>query len=502
MIARELANALLARLEAAGVSATGITADSRRVRPGEIFAAWPGAATDGRRFIDAAVERGAAAVLWDDADGFAPGALPVPAFAAPGLRLLAGHLANLIQGEPSRKLWMCGVTGTNGKTTVSQWIARSLSDLGESCGVIGTLGNGFPGRLADALNTTPDALELHRLLADFVAQGARAAAMEVSSIGLDQGRVNGARFNAAIFTNLTRDHLDYHGTMEAYAEAKARLFDLPELGTAILNLDDAFGVTLAQRLAARGAEVVGYSLGAANAGLAGRTLIAEGVHASSTGLGFTLKWAGQRYEMHVRMVAGFNVANLLAVAAALLTRDFAPADILHVLGRLTPPEGRMQLVGGVGEPLVIVDYAHSPDALAKVLDAVRGTATARGGQVCCVFGCGGDRDPGKRPMMGEVARQRADRVIVTSDNPRSEDPLKIIAAVAAGAGPRAESVVDRAQAIRIAIAEAGANDVVVLAGKGHEPYQEVLGVRVPFSDVEQAKTALRAWNTHKRGDAC
>lgn len=503
MTARE-ALSLLGRLEAAGVRAAGITADSRRVRAGDVFAAWPGAATDGRRFVGAAIEAGAAAVLWDDSDGVRPEALPVPALPVPGLRGLGGHLANLVYGEPSKKLWMCGVTGTNGKTTVSQWVARTLADLGESCGVIGTLGNGFPGRLTDTVNTTPDALDLHRLLSEFVAQGARATAMEVSSIGLDQGRVNGVRFNAAIFTNLTRDHLDYHGTMEAYADAKARLFDLPELGIAIVNLDDAFGATLARRLSARGTDVVGYSQSAERVAAVPdiRCLLADGVHASSSGFGFSLHWEGAHHEMQVRMVAGFNVSNLLAVAAALLTRGFAPADVLHVLGRLTPPAGRMQLVGGVGEPLVVVDYAHSPDALAKVLDAVRGTAAARGGQVSCVFGCGGDRDPGKRPIMGDVARQRADRVIVTSDNPRTEDPLKILDAVAAGAGPHAESVLDRAQAIRIAITEASANDVVVLAGKGHEPYQEVMGVRVPFSDIEQAKSALLQWNKHKRGDAC
>ncbi len=493
------ASAILGRLRAAGVVPQGITADSRKVGAGDVFAAWPGFRTDGRRYLGAAVERGASALLWESGDGFNPGPLPLPSLPVEGLRELAGHLAHEIYGRPSAALWLAGVTGTNGKTTVSQMLARALEELGTRCGIVGTLGSGFPGELEAAINTTPDALELHRRLAGFVAAGAGAAAMEVSSIGLDQGRVNGARFDVAIFTNLSRDHLDYHGSMEVYAEAKARLFTLPEVRTCVLNIDDAFGLLQARRLVAEGRDVIACTLYAANAGAVpgARTLLADRLHVAAAGLRFSLHWDGHEAEVPVRMVAPFNVSNLLAVVGALLARGVAFDELLPVVARLTPPEGRMQLLGGVCEPLVVVDYAHTPDALAKVLEALRGTVHSRRGRLVCVFGCGGDRDPGKRPMMGEVARQLADRVVVTSDNPRTEDPQKIIEAVAAGAGPDAECVVDRAQAIRLAIAEAAADDVVVIAGKGHEPYQEVLGQRLPFSDLEQAHAALHAW--HAKG---
>ncbi|TAH49508.1 MAG: UDP-N-acetylmuramoyl-L-alanyl-D-glutamate--2,6-diaminopimelate ligase [Betaproteobacteria bacterium] len=492
---------ILERLAAAGVHARGITADSRKLGAGEVFAAWPGYRTDGRRYIDAAVERGAAAVLWESGDGFQAGALPVPSVAVEGLRDAAGFLAHEIYGRPSEQLWLAGITGTNGKTTVSQWLARVLERLGTRCGVIGTLGCGFPGNLAASLNTTPDALELHGMLASFLAAGAAAATMEVSSIGLDQGRVNGALVDVAIFTNLSRDHLDYHGTMDAYAAAKARLFSLPGVCCSVINLDDAFGLLQARALAAGGAELIGYTLAAGNATAARgiRVLVAEHLRMTPTGLQFDLSWDGRRSEVAVRMVAPFNVSNLLAVIGALLARGIALADILPVVSQLTPPEGRMQLVGGEGEPLIVIDYAHTPDALAKVLEAVRDTAHSRGGRLVCVFGCGGDRDPGKRPIMGEVVRQLADRVLITSDNPRSEDPLRIIEAVAAGAGPSAEHIIDRAEAIRRSVVDAGRDDVVVIAGKGHEPYQEVLGVRLPFSDLEQAREALKLWH-ERRGE--
>ena len=487
---------ILARLRAAGVSPVGITADSRKLGAGEVFAAWPGFRTDGRRYIGSAVERGAAAVLWESADGFNPGGLPVPSLAVGGLRDFAGHLAHEVYGRPSDKLWLVGVTGTNGKTTVSQMLAAALQGLGTRCGIVGTLGNGFPGALESALNTTPDALELHRLLAEFVRADAGAAAMEVSSIGLDQGRVNGACFDVAIFTNLSRDHLDYHGSMEAYGEAKARLFALPGVATSIINVDDPFGLMLARRLVAEQRDVIACTLYHANhdAVRGARTLLADRLQASATGLRFTLQWEGRSAEIQVRMVAPFNVSNLLAVAGALLARGVPFDELQPILARLRPPEGRMQLVGGVCEPLIVIDYAHTPDALAQVLESLRTTVHSRNGRLVCVFGCGGDRDPGKRPMMGEVAARLADRVIVTSDNPRSEDPLKILNAVAAGAGPAAERIVDRAQAISLAVSEAEADDVIVIAGKGHEPYQEVLGQRLPFSDLEQANIALRAWH--------
>lgn len=499
-----MASEILARLNAAGVTPAGITADTRKLVAGDVFAAWPGYATDGRRYIPDAIARGASAVLWDSADGYQVEALPVPAMGVERLRDLGGYLAHEIYARPSDSLWTAGVTGTNGKTTVSQWLASAMSELGERCGVIGTLGRGYPGgALIDAGNTTPDALEIHRLLAGFVQDAAKGVAMEVSSIGLEQGRVNGVRFDVAIYTNLSRDHLDYHGSMDAYAASKAKLFDIPHIGHAVINLDDAFGLSQARRVTALGVPVIGYTRVASNAtAVAGaRVLVADDLQASAAGLRFSVLWEGERADLQVRMVAPFNVSNLLAVMASLLTRGAALEDVVRVAARLTPLEGRMQLVGGIAEPLVVVDYAHSPDALGKVLEAVRTTAATRGGRLVCVFGCGGDRDPGKRPLMGAVASEFADRCIITSDNPRSEDPDVIIEQIAQGAAAGAERITDRAGAIARAIGEAGADDVIVVAGKGHEPYQEINGRRLPFSDIEQARLALQAWHRAHGGAA-
>ncbi|HRD34227.1 MAG TPA: UDP-N-acetylmuramoyl-L-alanyl-D-glutamate--2,6-diaminopimelate ligase [Rhodocyclaceae bacterium] len=490
---------ILARLRDQGVTPSSITADSRKLAHGDVFAAWPGFATDGRKFIPAAVANGAAAVVWECGDGFVADPLPQPSIGVESLRHVAGHLAHEIFGRPSAALWTVGVTGTNGKTTVTQWLARALADLGLPCGVIGTLGNGFPGQLSDPVNTTPDALELHRFLADFRAQGATAAVMEVSSIGLEQGRVNGVLFDVAVFTNLSRDHLDYHGDMARYGAAKAALFQQPGLAHAVVNVDDSFGLALAGRLVGGGLDVIACSCvpGSSSTIAGARMLVAHDLRMVPAGLKFALAWQGERVDVQAKLVAEFNVSNLLSVIGALLARDVPLADVARVIARLTPPAGRMQLIGGIGEPLVIVDYAHSPDALAKVLEAARPTAVARGGRLACVFGCGGDRDRGKRPLMGEIAARLADRVIVTSDNPRSEEPLAIIGDIVQAAGCAAETIPDRAAAIRTAIVEAGADDVVVLAGKGHEPYQEVCGRRHPFSDGEEAARSLLAWQTRE-----
>ncbi|MDR2925033.1 MAG: UDP-N-acetylmuramoyl-L-alanyl-D-glutamate--2,6-diaminopimelate ligase [Azoarcus sp.] len=482
---------VLIRLAEAGIRPRGMSVDSRRVRDGDVFAAWPGAANDGRRHIGAALSRGASAALYESGDGFRFPEADRPVFAIEGLRALAGYLADEIYGKPSEKLWLAGVTGTNGKTSISYWIARVLETLGNPCGIIGTLGSGFPDALAAGMNTTPDAAEVHRLLAGFLASGAQAAAMEVSSIGVDQGRVNGVRFDVGVLTNLTQDHLDYHGTMRAYGEAKARFLDLPEAGAAI-NLDDGFGAEQAARLAARGKRVIGFSLNERVSAPAGvEKLLASDVRANPTGLRFDVLWEDCRVALDVSLVGRFNASNLLAVIGALLLRGEALDEIAEAVKTLAPPLGRMQLIGG-GEPLVVVDYAHTPDALAKALEAARETAKSRGGRLICVFGCGGGRDTGKRPLMGEAAARLADRVLVTSDNPRFEAPQKIIDDILKGAGSEAAAVVDRAEAIQLAVNEAGAADVVLVAGKGHEPYQEICGERHPFSDAEQAHRALAA----------
>ena len=380
-------------------------------------------------------------------------------------------------------LFMIGVTGTNGKTSVTQWIAHALTRLGRKCALVGTLGNGFPDALVPGPNTTPGAAVLQQLLPEFVRQGAQACAMEVSSIGLHQKRVAGIAFDVAVFTNFTRDHLDYHGDMAEYAAMKRKLFEMPGLRSAVINLDDPFGSELAAQLAGR-VRTIGYTL--ADARGADSVLRAENLNLSGAGIAFDI--AGTHFTAPV--IGRFNAANLLAVIGALSAGGESPADIAGVLQDIAPPAGRMQTLGGVAAPLVVVDYAHSPDALEKVLTTLRETATVRGGKLVCVFGCGGDRDAGKRPLMGAIAEQCADSVVVTSDNPRSEDPQVIIAAICEGMQRIPTIEVDRAQAITHAIQQADTRDVILLAGKGHEPYQEIAGVRLPFSDELTAKSAL------------
>ncbi|WP_153145476.1 UDP-N-acetylmuramoyl-L-alanyl-D-glutamate--2,6-diaminopimelate ligase [Dechloromonas sp. H13] len=471
---------ILDRLAALGVKAAGVADDSRQVAPGDLFLAYPGDLADGRRYIGDALARGAAAVLWQAGGDFAWN----PAWTAANLqvdalRALAGPLAHAVHGAPSEGLSLIAITGTNGKTTVSQFIAQVHV---RRCAVIGTLGAGFPGALAETGFTTPEATTLMRLLAGFRRAGAEACALEASSIGIEEGRMNGARVDVAVFTNFTRDHLDYHGSMEAYAAAKRKLFIWPGLRTAIVNLDDALGRQLAGATTA--ATVLGYAIGDT-----GAAVRAEQLCETPQGQRFTLVLPDGSAVVETPLLGRYNVSNLLAVAAVLHDAGVVADDVARRLSNVHAPAGRLERLGCVGEPLVVVDYAHTPDALENVLLTLRAVANARGGRLEVVFGCGGDRDPGKRPQMGEVAVRLADRVLLTSDNPRGEDPERIIADIRAGAGT-AESEVDRAEAIRRAICRAAVTDVVLLAGKGHEAYQERAGVRTPFSDLEQARLAL------------
>ncbi len=460
---------------------TSLTSDSRRVTPSAAFFAWPGASGDGRRHIAQAIERGCAAVVWER-EGFAwDGARKTPNAGVDGLRSQAGFLANEFYGRPSESMWICGVTGTNGKTSCSQWLAHILSLKEIKTGVIGTLGAGFSSSLAPVENTTPDPLELHRMLAEFKAAGARAVAMEVSSHGLDQGRVNGVAFDCALFTNLTHDHLDYHGTLEAYAAAKARLFDAPGLAAAVLNLDDPFGARLAKRLETRGVRTIGYSLSGVPA--------AEFISASSLeGQRARIDSSWGSAEVTIPQLGRFNVANALGVLGCLLAKGIGFDEGVRLLEALPQVAGRMQKIGD--RPLVVVDYAHTPDALDKVLSALKPVAQARGGRLVAVFGAGGGRDKAKRPVMGSVAAARADRVVLTSDNPRGEDPLAIIEQIRLGVSGKCEIEADRTAAIESAIASASPADVVLIAGKGHESFQEIAGRRLPFSDAAVAGAAL------------
>ncbi|MBI4754250.1 MAG: UDP-N-acetylmuramoyl-L-alanyl-D-glutamate--2,6-diaminopimelate ligase [Betaproteobacteria bacterium] len=490
-----MARSILADPALRGVAPSRACADSRAMEPGDLFLAYPGQRADGRRHIADAVRRGAAAVVWER-QGYAwDETLEVPNVAVDGLQNLSGHLAHRVFGCPSEHMAVIGVTGTNGKTTVSQWIGSALGTLGRPCGVIGTLGSGFPGALVAALNTTPDAVTVHGLLAGFRSQGATAAAMEVSSIGLDQGRVNGVRFAVAVLTNLSRDHLEYHGSMEDYARAKAGLFSLPGVGVAVLNLEDAFGREIARRLKGSGVRRIGYTLdGAATRDSdVDEIVAATSVELTAQGQRVRVRTPGGEASIEARLVGRFNAANLLATLATLLALDLPLEPAVAALHRLTPPRGRMDMQGGEGEPLVVVDYAHTPDALEQALRALRETARVRGGRLVCVFGCGGDRDPGKRPLMGAVAARLADRVLLTSDNPRSEDPDAIIDAIAAGMSAAAARITDRAGAIAAAVGQAQSADVVLVAGKGHEDYQETHGQRRHFSDAEEVARALSLW---------
>ncbi len=497
MRVEETVNRILETLRAQGVGVTSLCTDSRRVAPGDVFLAYRGERADGRRHIGAAVERGASAVLWER-EGFDwESGGRIPQIPVENLRSLAGHIAHAVYGRPSEKLWIAGVTGTNGKTSVSQWAAQGMATLGRRCGVVGTLGIGYPGALRDSENTTPDAVELHKALANFAAEGAQAVVMEASSIGLDQDRVNGVRFATAAYTNLSRDHLDYHGDMESYAKAKRKLFETEGLAAAVINLDDVQGAALANALAGSGVQRVGYSLFAGGAEHAGveRHIEARDISLSGRGASFLLAGSWGEAAIETPVVGRYNVANLLAVAGILFSARFSLPQVAEALCAIRAVPGRMDRYGGGGLPLVVVDYAHTPDALEKVLAALADLARGAGGRLVCVFGCGGERDRGKRSLMGAVASRYADRVIITSDNPRGEDPQAIADEIVPGIGSGipAEVILDRTSAIGEAVRGALERDVVLLAGKGHETYQEIAGRRLPFSDGAEAMRALRDW---------
>ena len=490
------------RLDWKAVGALGIRRlinDSRAVRPGDTFVAYPGQSRDGREFIPQALARGAASVLWERA-GFRWN----PRWRAPNLgvrqlRRNAGEIASRVHGRPSARLHVIGVTGTNGKTTCSQWIAQALTRCGRRCAVIGTLGYGVRAPLRPLANTTPDALWLHAQLAEFARRGAQAVAMEVSSIGLDQDRVAGVEFDVALFTNLSRDHLEYHRTMRRYGEAKARLFAWQTLRHAVVNLDDDFGAALARGIGRPGLEVIGYGFTAARGAPLAR-VTGSNLVTSARGVSFDAKtpWGAARVTSPV--LGRHNAYNLLGTLAVLLASGVTLRKAVAALSALMPVPGRLQRVGGGPRPLVVVDYAHTPDALEQALTTLRGLLdsnasrlTPHTSRLICVFGCGGERDRGKRPQMGRVAAALADRVVITSDNPRGEDPRQIIEDIVGGvrrAGGGMAIEPDRRAAILRAVQEARRGDIVLLAGKGHEEYQEIRGARRPFSDAAVAREAV------------
>jgi UDP-N-acetylmuramoyl-L-alanyl-D-glutamate--2,6-diaminopimelate ligase len=462
-----------------------LTLDSRNVRPGDLFLAVPGAKVDGRAHIADALKSGAAAVAYEVDGATVLPLTDVPLIPVKGLIAQLSDIAGRFYGEPSRLVNMVGVTGTNGKTSITQLIAQALDALGEHCGLIGTLGTGFHGALKSGRLTTPDPIAVQSTLYDLKKAGARAVAMEVSSHALEQGRVAALDFDIAVLSNLSRDHLDYHGSMQAYAEAKAKLFAWSGLKCRVLNLDDAFGRQLAEQ--EQESRLITYSLSDSSA-----TLYCRDAQFDDHGVRATLVTAHGEYSLRSTLLGRFNLSNVLAAVGALMGMGYPLDDILKVMRQVQGPQGRMQRLGGADKPLVVVDYAHTPDALEKVLEALRPHAK---GQLLCLFGCGGDRDSGKRPLMAEVAERLADRVLVTDDNPRSEDPLRIFDDIRPGfsAAANAAFIAGRGAAIAELIASAGLDDVVVLAGKGHEDYQEIKGERQPFSDLEHAAQALAAW---------
>jgi len=514
-----------------------LASDSRRVKPGDVFLAYaPAPATgvlaDGRSFINDAIERGAQAVLFEHSAFAWSDCMLVAHRGVPGLRQIAGVLANRYYGRPDQDMFTIAVTGTNGKTSCTQWLGSALSRSGAPTVVVGTFGIGvFKAGKAPAFDatgyTTPDAVQLQHALATARLDGAGMLAIEASSIGLHQQRMDGLHIDVALFTNLTRDHLDYHSDMAAYESAKTGLFDWPGLRHAVINLDDPMGLRLITRLRERAptVQITAYSLNAPSNSASGTFsdvadaalyLFASELRTSHAGTQFQLQVGTAAtanalqpmVQIKTHLVGDFNVSNVLGVLGVLLARGLTLAKAITALEALQPVPGRMQQLGAPDQPLVVIDYAHTPDALEKTLASLRLLAQGRHGALWCVFGCGGDRDPGKRGQMGAVA-QAADHVIVTSDNPRNEVPAAIIADIVAGVSdsvaggkPAPQVIEDRATAILWALRHAAKDDVILLAGKGHENYQEFKGRKLHFLDADHAALALAARVTMKGPIKC
>jgi len=460
-----------------------ITADSRQVQQGSLFIAYPGDKADGRNYIANAINSGASAVLWEPENFDWHADWDIENIPVKQLRLQAGSIASQYYNNPSNKMWMIGVTGTNGKTSISQWLAQCFNYLDNKTAVIGTLGNGLLGELTLTSNTTPDAVLLQGMLADYVKQDVKTAVMEVSSHGLDQGRVRGVHFDVAVLSNLTRDHLDYHGSFEEYANAKRRLFVEGDLKFAVLNGDDEFGQEIEENLIDTGTSVITY-------GIEHGDVRATELHFENTHFSFLASTPFGNAPIKANLIGRFNVYNVLAVLATLLASKVSLDDAVKAISFIQSTSGRMQLLGGGKLPLVVVDYAHTPDALEKVLSTLKDQAASK---LICVFGCGGNRDAGKRELMGIVANTTADAVVVTSDNPRDEAPEAIIQDIVRSMNGNYAIEADRAKAISIAILTAKPSDIVLIAGKGHEDYQEIAGKKHHFSDVEQALSVLQQY---------
>ena len=474
------------------VTVSDLTQDGRAARPGSAFLAVRGTQEHGLKFAPQAVAHGATAVLWEPAPAAVVPDLPSDIVVAPVVRLRehASEIAARFFGSPSAAMSVAGVTGTNGKTTCAYLLAQALEAAGRPAGYMGTIGVGRPGALAASSLTTGDAVTVQRSLAKLHAGGAGNVAMEVSSHALDQSRVGAVRFRTAAFTNLTRDHLDYHGSMESYGAAKARLFTRDDLESRVINVDDAFGRQLAADPRGHGRLIVTCRGHQSRVREADGFVRAMQVDLSTRGIALEFDSSWGTGAITCSLVGDFNVDNLLIVIAVLLDWRIPLDEVIRAVEQVQAAPGRMQTFGGVDAPLAVVDYAHTPDALQKALSAARAHCK---GRLSVVFGCGGDRDAGKRPLMGRIAAESADRVIITDDNPRTEPHEEIAAGIRSGipAGKDYRIQLDRELAIREAISEAGADDVVVIAGKGHEDYQIIGAERRMFSDRAVVESALR-----------
>ena len=470
--------------------------DSRRVGAGDGFIAWPGGVTDGRQFVDSALKQGATACVVEHAgaDAFAWGQNDISDAIATydGLKAASGLIAAAYYEQPSQQLDVVAITGTNGKTSTAWWLAHALQNAGKRCAMVGTLGVGEVGHLEVTGMTTPDPVLLQARLRDMVDAGVNACAIEASSIGLAEHRLDGTQVRVAMFTNFTQDHLDYHGDMTSYWQAKLALFSWTGLQAAVVNVDDAQGAALAAQLQTRGDINVWTISGAANAVPSAQHIVARHIQHGARGLCFEVVEGEEAHALDTQLVGHYNVSNVLGVIACLRALGYSLADAVHACRVLPAVPGRMQTVGQAGEPLVVIDYAHTPDAVAQAVQALLPLAKSRGGELTCVLGCGGDRDAAKRPLMAAAAEQYAQHVVLTSDNPRSEDPQTILNQMLTGLHSAAKAIViaDRAQAIAQTVQHAHAHDVVLVAGKGHEDYQEISGVKYPFSDVQHARDAL------------
>lgn len=475
--------------------------DSRRVGAGDGFIAWPGGVTDGRQFVSAALAQGATACVVEQAGAQAYAWSESDAIATyQGLKADSGPIAAAYYEQPSQALDVVAITGTNGKTSTAWWLAHALQNVGQRCAIVGTLGVGEVGQLEVTGMTTPDPVLLQARLRQMVDAGVNACAIEASSIGLAEHRLDGTQIRVAMFTNFTQDHLDYHEDMGRYWQAKLALFKWVGLQAAVVNVDDAQGVELAKQLNARGPEAQGLKVWTVScvteasadkeAGL--QHIVARHIQHGALGLCFEVTEGSEVHALNTQLVGHYNVSNVLGVIACLRAMGYSLGEAVQACRELPAVPGRMQAVGATDEPLVVIDYAHTPDAVAQAVQALLPLAQSRGGALTCVLGCGGDRDAAKRPMMAAAAAQYAQQVVLTSDNPRSENPQTILNHMLAGL-PRPDQAIviaDRAQAIAQTVQQARAQDVVLLAGKGHEDYQEIDGIKHPFSDVVHAREAL------------